>query len=258
MTQALVRSAGVVYGCVALILATQLPQREMYMLPSDVPAHGYPLADETVSVPLLFAISYLLPLLVYFTLACRGKVTRTELSALLVSAIITLLWDEAVTELLKKTAGRPRPDFFGRCIGNNNLPPVADKIRWISPGYPKCERNAAMSQAYLSFPSGHSSTAFSGLSQLTFFLIARFGVFSGSTSGLQYMVAFSPLVVATWIATTRVIDMWHFATDVVGGGIIGFATSVTVWKSQFVAVPRERAYEEVDQIELGCSLSGEN
>merc|ERR1712187_852633 len=142
-------------------------------------------------------------------------------------------WNGAVTQLLKKTVGRPRPDFFGRCIGNSNLPPIASAIKWASPGYPLCTGSGyVMEQAYMSFPSGHSSTAFAGLSMLTLFLISRFHLFKGSANGMQYMLAFAPLVIAAWVAATRVIDYWHNPTDVIAGGVIGFTVTATVWQSQ--------------------------
>jgi len=224
-------------GFALYAVSTQLPRNHMYIPPSAVTDYGYPLATETVPAPLLAVLAVGGPMIVYVVSTILRWTTRGELVECMLCFGIALAWNEFVSELLKVTVGRPRPDFFGRCVGNSQLPPSDSNVVWDMPGYPLCTGSAdVMDQAYLSFPSGHSSTAFLGLSQLTLFLIWKLGIFKKPASGLAYLLAFAPLVLATWIAATRVINMWHFPTDVVAGGLLGLGVSTTVWGAQFGSV----------------------
>jgi membrane-associated phospholipid phosphatase len=91
-----------------------------------------------------------------------------------------------------------------------------------------------------SFPSGHASQAFCGLTLLTLFLHNHFGIPSvrgtlnvtSSSLHIQYaqkptrfrlfsVLSLIPMGIALFIAASRVRDNRHFPADVVGGSILG-------------------------------------
>ena len=108
----------------------------------------------------------------------------------------------------------------------------------------------------MSFPSGHSSTSFCGLTLLTLFLHTRFGLPSlerrqqqqitdtttmttmSSSIGLllpkvaiyRFISIFSlaPMALAIFIAASRVVDNKHWPADVVGGALLGASVATFV------------------------------
>jgi diacylglycerol diphosphate phosphatase/phosphatidate phosphatase len=93
----------------------------------------------------------------------------------------------------------------------------------------------------MSFPSGHASTSFCGLGLLSFYLECRFGVSSlrkwneDAETGelilnqtrpvrlerIKSVISYAPLILAGFIAASRVVDNKHFPADVIGGAILG-------------------------------------
>jgi membrane-associated phospholipid phosphatase len=122
----------------------------------------YPYHDSTISGPLLFVLSVILPGIVlgvcaYVTyhrkkniLTALVQLNNTWLGLISASALNVLL-----TDILKKVVGAPRPNFFYYCEWD------VDAMRCMSHN----------EDARSSFPSGHSSTAFVGLTFLSMFLM---------------------------------------------------------------------------------------
>jgi len=95
-----------------------------------------------------------------------------------------------------------------------------------------------------SFPSGHSSTSFCGLTLLTLYLHSRFGLPSvqrrqltetnSNASGMlprvtiyRFISIFSlaPMALAIFIAASRVVDNKHWPADVLAGALLGASVS---------------------------------
>jgi membrane-associated phospholipid phosphatase len=130
-------------------------------------------------------------------------------------------------EFVKNYVGYLRPnDDFSECMGGED---AANHIR-------------------KSFPSGHSATAFCGLTLLALYIHTRLGavtrrsyqmvtvrkgmppsyqlVYDNSDGKLPLcrlvsVLALAPLMVALWIAASRVRDNKHFPADVLGGAMLG-------------------------------------
>lgn len=131
-----------------------------------------------------------------------------------------------LTNSMKLYAGYLRPIFYDICLPD-------DDYEYCSSG----DDNGARK----SFPSGHSSTSFCGLGLLSFYLEHRFGLSSlrkwhlDPSNGeltlrqirpvrferINSIVCHAPLLLAGFIAASRVADNKHFPADVVGGSILG-------------------------------------
>lgn len=76
-----------------------------------------------------------------------------------------------------------------------------------------------------SFPSGHSSFAFSGLGFLALFLAGQMHVFRPEGDLARGLLALAPLLGAAMIAISRCEDYRHDVYDVTCGSILGLAVA---------------------------------
>lgn len=154
------------------------------------------------------------------------------------------------TESVKRYVGYMRPNFYQLCQpeysstsgntvdegGGANEPLVCNDV--LS-GDTDVER-------YQSFPSGHASVAYCGLTLLSLYLRRFFGFAqhqkkSGAVASLvvlpnhlrlrrwfYFVSVLLVQVLAMWIATSRIADQVHFPADVLGGAVLGTGCSVFV------------------------------
>jgi len=135
---------------------------------------------------------------------------------------------KAIVEFLKNRIGRLRPDFLDRCQW--------DLVSQACTGVP-----SEIKDGRRSFPSGHSATAFSGLGLLFLYLAGKSGCFCrGPVKGgflssrvLRAVLSLSPLVLASWIAVTRLEDHRHHNEDVIAGSLIGMTFAVVAYTMYF-------------------------
>jgi membrane-associated phospholipid phosphatase len=103
------------------------------------------------------------------------------------------------TNLLKIWIGELRPDFFSRCD-------YSEDSKICKPFF---HNHKLMEHGRKSFPSGHSSTAFAGLTFLALWIAGRNGAFAIGGDGLRaagplqsrllrFLIAIIWLVIAIW------------------------------------------------------------
>lgn len=162
---------------------------------------------------------------------CSGNFSRRRTLCVYLTAIgVTLL----LTDAIKTYAGYLRPIFYDVCVPDEY--------------YQTCT-SEEVDDARKSFPSGHASTSFCCLGLLSFHLEDQFGVsklrFQTPTTvamnsersqshqrtvvvaRVASILSKSPLLLAVYIAASRVVDNKHFPADIVGGSVIGL--SVALW-----------------------------
>jgi len=142
-----------------------------------------------------------------------------------------------VTELLKYFVGRKRPSFFAMCnykgyrdalakgdlkeyFGNTTVGLVGDMKYCLEtdPGI--------LAESQYSFPSGHSSLTYAGLTVVFWLLLHSIPLNSAQRDIWQFRLwRILPLILflgsATIVACTRTRDYWHNFDDIVAGAIIG-------------------------------------
>ncbi|KAM7208318.1 Phosphatidic acid phosphatase type 2/haloperoxidase [Naviculisporaceae sp. PSN 640] len=159
-----------------------------------------------------------------------------------------------LTDVVKNTVGRPRPDLLARCQPKPGTP--HDQLVSID----VCTETAhhRLHDGWRSFPSGHSSFSFAGLGYLSLFLAGQMRIFahghntgaSGGSGGVgvgegstpsigehteklvrgdlvRSLVCLAPLLGATMIAISRCQDYRHDVYDVCVGALLGW--TVTYW-----------------------------
>jgi diacylglycerol diphosphate phosphatase / phosphatidate phosphatase len=198
-------------------------------LTNDQPFHG-----ETVSDLALIFFAAFLPLFIQVALSLIRRQPEDS-SASVCVYLVAFGLNAVATESVKLYAGYLRPIFYHVCE------PEAD--------YQSCASGSANS-ARKSFPSGHASQSFCGLTLLALFLHARFGLGSireirpvVGLDPVHYIVAYKkrpslyrmisvlsllPMALALFIAASRVHDNKHFPADVVGGAVLGGSIAVFV------------------------------
>ncbi|KAI0255902.1 lipid phosphate phosphatase 1 [Lactifluus subvellereus] len=141
-----------------------------------------------------------------------------------------------ITETLKNRVGRLRPDFLARCQWDPLQHACTGDVNKILDGRK-------------SFPSGHSSTAFVGMTFTALFLAGKtaalcFSISPPPVSFLRSRLArlclvLSPFAFSTWIAITRIEDYRHHKEDVIVGGLIGIFSGticyLPYWPNPFSA-----------------------
>jgi len=131
-----------------------------------------------------------------------------------------------VTVLLKHKIGRLRPDFLARCRWDEILKECAGA-------------NKSVVEGRKSFPSGHSSTAFAGMTFMALWLAGYTAAWCfhvpKPVASLQssrmgnLVVTFLPLTWATFVAISRIEDFKHHKEDVIVGSLIGILSSTVCY-----------------------------
>ena len=139
-----------------------------------------------------------------------------------------------ITDVVKNSVGRPRPDLIARCKPKKDTPEHALVTIEVC-----TERNHhILHDGWRSFPSGHSSLAFSGLGFLALyvfqnkiafsqrandgrFLAGQMHVFRPRTDLARVLLALAPLIGAALIAISRLEDYRHDVYDVTTGSLLG-------------------------------------
>jgi len=187
--------------------------------------------EETFSSLSLLIVGCLLPLFLQIVL-CQifGVVDDAHLS-LCVYCVANGL-NTCVTEIVKNYVGYYRPHFYNRCEfdGDNKI----------------CGDEEGSEEARKSFPSGHASTSFCSMTILTLYLLRLFASGGLCHSRNQHrkpsqmafrraisVICLSPMLLAFFIASSRVVDNYHHPADVVGGAVIGYACASVIYKIWF-------------------------
>jgi membrane-associated phospholipid phosphatase len=119
-----------------------------------------PFDGETVSDTLLIVFAIVVPVLLQLVVS-RMIGEKGDVHATICVYFVALGLTQMTTDLLKWYCGYLRPIFYTLCEPDDT--------------YESCTSNSSSSMRR-SFPSGHASTAFCGLTLLTLFVHTRFGV----------------------------------------------------------------------------------
>lgn len=200
--------------------------------PSIFPLQTVPI-DEVVLIVFLIPIAYFLtrsylywrsfrPLLSSSHLALRSEVgdnprivSTARLSLpknywllLVLENVVGLLWalliQWVVVDIFKLIIGAPRPIFYSLQYWSDLVPTL---------------RAGLARNTHLSFPSGHSSTAASGMGYLFCIFLEDAEYLRGVREVLSRFLRLASLLCLLypcWVGATRITDYWHFYWDVIG------------------------------------------
>ena len=219
----------VLLSLVGVYLEFQAPF-ERHLVPETLWRYSYPHGPQSVPTWTLPFLGIFIPLAIILLVA---RIHRNALETRRAAAglCLAVALGFAVTNFIKNGVGAFRPDFAARCWPDG-------KITWASHGVPDCRPTHPrdVMEGRKSFPSGHASMSFSGLSYSSAYAAARLGVFSHrlardpkSASLWRAAAAWAPLALAAAVSISRTQDYWHHLEDVAWGGIIGVSCAGVAW-----------------------------
>ncbi|WWC64260.1 uncharacterized protein I303_106870 [Kwoniella dejecticola CBS 10117] len=203
---------------------------------------AHPHADpERVPVWLLAVLCGVVPaVIIIFTAAIRRSFWDAQ-SALL-GLILGLGLVATFTNIVKITVGRPRPDFFARCILPEDLTanPLHGLTSWTVCTQPD---DSVLQEGFRSFPSGHSSFAWSGMWYLILYLAAKMRINNRSGYTYKSWLLLAPLSCASLITISRTMDYRHHATDVIAGSLIGIIGAWYSYRQYYPPIGSPQSYK---------------
>ncbi|KAK4051443.1 hypothetical protein OIV83_002927 [Microbotryomycetes sp. JL201] len=146
-----------------------------------------------------------------------------------------------VTQVIKVTVGRPRPDLIDRCQpvdGAANAPVYGLATVALC----SVQSGHIIDDGFKSFPSGHSSFAFAGLGFLSLYLAGKMHLFDRRGFALKPWIAVAPVTGAALIAVSRTMDYRHHATDVIAGSLLGSVITFVVYRLYYPSIASPQAH----------------
>ncbi|KAJ2649487.1 hypothetical protein IWW40_003159 [Coemansia sp. RSA 1250] len=200
------------------------------LLSKITPFHrDFSLTDKTIQFPhkpdsvpfyaaVLLCCVFPLAVVLLWTLTIRRSFH--DMNSGILGLAMSLILNMMVTNTVKNMAGRLRPDFIDRC--NLNADQVQEpRIGLLTSAVCNPTDEEVFLDGMRSFPSGHTSFSFAGLTFLSLWLCGHLRI--GDRRGRTYksFVCFVPYLAAALVGVSRVMDYRHHWQDVLGGAILG-------------------------------------
>ncbi|KAK0526032.1 hypothetical protein OC834_004948 [Tilletia horrida] len=217
----------VLAGLLAIVNSVDGFRREFSLTDTSI-QHTYA-TSERVPTWLLAVCAFLIPLAIIAAVSLGMRRSVWDFHSAFLGLVLTNALTLTITTLIKVTVGRPRPDLIDRCkpqsgAMNAAVYGLATQAVCTTPVTDHIIRDG-----FRSFPSGHASTAFAGLTFLSLYLAGKVHLFDSRGHALGAWIVLTPLVGAALIAVSRTEDYRHHATDVIAGGLLGFWVSVAIY-----------------------------
>ncbi|KAJ2157557.1 hypothetical protein GGF46_004419 [Coemansia sp. RSA 552] len=188
----------------------------------------FSLTDKTIqyphkpdSVPFYAAVllSFVVPLVVI--VAWTGiRRSFHDMNSGVLGLCVSLVLNMMITNTVKNLAGRLRPDFIERC--NLDLDQVREPtVGLLTSAVCNPTDDSVFQDGMRSFPSGHTSFAFAGLTYLALWLGGHLHI--GDRRGRTYksFAVLLPILGAMLVGVSRTKDYRHHWHDVLTGAILG-------------------------------------
>ena len=190
----------------------------------------YPHADPEHVPPLMLLIyAIIIPL---GTIAAWGAIFRPgrhKVHVTFLGLVLSIFMTAFITDVIKNAVGRPRPDLLSRCKPREDTP--RDQLVGID----VCTETAhhLLHDGWRSFPSGHSSSAFSGLGYLALVIASQTHALKPSTPLPLALLPLVPLIGAALIAISRTEDYRHDVFDVTTGSLLGCVVALASYRRYY-------------------------
>ncbi|SNX86169.1 related to DPP1 - diacylglycerol pyrophosphate phosphatase [Melanopsichium pennsylvanicum] len=198
---------------------------------------------ERVPTWLLGILAVLIPALIIVGFSLGISRSVWDLHNGLLGFVLANALTLTVTTIIKVCVGRGRPDLIDRCqpqSGSTNATPyglVTDTICTVGID------NKTLRDGFRSFPSGHASTSFAGLTYLSLYLAGKLHLFDRRGHAVTAWLCATPLMAATLIAVSRTMDYRHHATDVIAGALLGLVISYSSYKLYYPSLSHPQSHK---------------
>uniref|UniRef100_A0A673MD50 Phospholipid phosphatase 4-like n=1 Tax=Sinocyclocheilus rhinocerous TaxID=307959 RepID=A0A673MD50_9TELE len=209
------------YLCLLFRFTEFLEPFERVIQPEELWLYKNPLVEsDHIPKRVMFAISFLTPLAVIFVVKIIQRTDKTEIKEYICPVICNHAFATGVD-----LDHRPRPDYFHRCFPDGQM-----NAKMLCTG-----ESDLVSEGRKSFPSSHSSFAFSGLGFTSFYLAGKLQCFTAAGRGRSWRLCamILPLYSAMMIALSRTCDYKHHWQDAFVGGLIGLFFAYICYRQHY-------------------------
>eukprot|EP00249_Psilotum_nudum_P004785 c18283_g1_i1 orf=344-1273(+) len=201
-----------------------------YVGKSMIDDYMFPLKKNTIPFEAVPVIALVIPF-VFFVLYYLYKKDIVDLHHATLGLFFSVLLTAVITDAVKDAVGRPRPDFFWRCFPDGIPIYKNSTLEVLCNGDPGVIR-----EGHKSFPSGHTSWSFAGLSFLSLYISGKIQLFDRRGHAAKLIIVFLPVLGALLVGLSRVDDYWHHWQDVFAGALLGLTLAVLCYRQFFPAL----------------------
>jgi diacylglycerol diphosphate phosphatase/phosphatidate phosphatase len=187
---------------------------------------------ETVNTWQLVMIAFVLPAVIIIVIAMFGTRSWYDGHQGVLGLALAFSITIGITQIFKMTVGRLRPDFLSRCIVPTGTVDPAYGLLEISKVCQQTDKYI-LNDGSKSFPSGHSSSSFAGMTFLALFLAGKLRLFDRKGHSHKLYIVLMPFAVASLVAISRVDDYRHHWQDVLVGALLGMLVSYFVYRQYY-------------------------
>ncbi|KAI8143172.1 phosphatidic acid phosphatase type 2/haloperoxidase [Fennellomyces sp. T-0311] len=187
---------------------------------------------ETVPAWALMVICLVAPIILIGIIALCFTRSMHDFHSGVLGLCLALSMTIMLTDIIKITGGRPRPDFLARC---QPAPGAEDPPFGVS-NYTVCTTpidSYIMKDGYKSFPSGHSSFSFAGLGFVAFYLAGKMHMFDKRGHTYKCFLFAFPGLGALLVALSRTRDYRHHWQDVLVGSLLGAGIAYFAYRQYY-------------------------
>eukprot|EP00242_Pyramimonas_sp_CCMP2087_P015664 CAMPEP_0198203234 /NCGR_PEP_ID=MMETSP1445-20131203/6486_1 /TAXON_ID=36898 /ORGANISM="Pyramimonas sp., Strain CCMP2087" /LENGTH=295 /DNA_ID=CAMNT_0043874527 /DNA_START=326 /DNA_END=1213 /DNA_ORIENTATION=- len=188
---------------VLYVTAVAEPRHRLTPMPDGFldPNLSFPIEPSIVSVIDLWVTILVVPFFVGMFSIAFGS-TWLDVHHLLLSILQAVSLGHAFTDPMQMAVGRQRPTWFERI-----------------------EDDSGIRSGRMSYPSGHATYSTSAMMVLSLYLLSKIRVFRRDRYQMVLVVfGLSPIVIAVFIGTSRIMDHHHHFEDINAGFFIGTFT----------------------------------
>ena len=207
-----------------LYAAGQIPaKREMF---PTLDTMGY-------TVMVVVVVGVVMPILLRKTRKWSLRLVIEDFTLYLMGVSLALLLNWNATELIKRFYGRLRPDFLGRCRGNDrSMWPAEWGLGQTVPPIPECVYDPSvfpfdsgvwseeLTDGRMSFPSAHASFIWTGWFFPAVYIWSKLGLFS-NIGALRVAIPAAFCIFPLIVTISRTSDYQHHVEDVLAGAVFG-------------------------------------
>jgi len=244
-----------------LLFVTSLPIEHLpgveRLFRLDDPSIANSHLSDTVPVFAVFILLIPIPITIIFIYtaghfgpeAIRHRRSAANFFFPLLGLLTTCAISSMLTNVLKVTVGRLRPDFLDRCKPLVDPPSPAlqlGMVKWYNATICTSHNDLLIRAGRTSFPSGHTTDSFAGMMYLSLFLYwnlfllpapwpvmrdgpAKWSCASFGLTTPSFLLITTPVAVATWVGVSRISDHRHNPSDVLAGALIGTLSAALGW-----------------------------
>ncbi|KAH9048179.1 phosphatidic acid phosphatase type 2/haloperoxidase [Lactarius hengduanensis] len=206
---------------------------------ADSPSRRYAI-HERVPDTALYVIAFVAPLVLQWIINLLTTRSLWDAHNSALGLVLSLSLAGAFTQVVKVTVGRPRPDIIDRCQPNAGTvdPPFGLSSAAI------CHQSDRhiLNDGFRSFPSGHSSLSFAGLTFLSLYIAGKLLLFDSRGHTPKVWLSVLPLFGAALVAVSRTMDYRHHWQDVVAGSCLGILTAYLSYRLYYPPLSSEIAH----------------